>query len=107
MTGSAIPFLLTSSQVPTSLVLSICVKFVEQEDKSIATPKIDNTLNKIGMFNKSFANMKRDYANGNGLLTSIFSGKNITSKDVSAIQAMNESMKNGSTVAHFRASGFA
>ena len=51
------------------------------------------------MFNKSFANMKRDYANGNGLLTSIFSGKNITSKDVSAIQAMNESMKNGSTVA--------
>ena len=51
------------------------------------------------MFNKSFANMKRDYANGNGLLTSIFSGKNITSKDISAIQAMNESMKNGSTVA--------
>ena len=43
--------------------------------------------------------MKRDYANGNGLLTSIFSGKNITSKDISAIQAMNESMKNGSTVA--------
>lgn len=51
------------------------------------------------MFNKSFANIKRDYANGNGLLTSIFSGKNITSKDISAIQAMNESMKNGSTVA--------
>lgn len=51
------------------------------------------------MFNKSFANMKRDYANGNGLLTSIFSGENITSKDISAIQAMNESMKNGSTVA--------
>ena len=60
---------------------------------------LDGIINKFGMFNKSFATMKRDYSKGNGLLTSIFSGKNITSKDVSAIQAMNESMKNGSTVA--------
>lgn len=55
--------------------------------------------NKIGVFNKSFRNIGRDYKSGNGLFTSLFSGDKITSKDISSITAMTQAMKNGSTPA--------
>lgn len=55
--------------------------------------------NKIGVFNKSFRNIGRDYKSGNGLFTSLFSGDKITSKDISSITAMAQAMENGSTTA--------
>ena len=61
--------------------------------------ELDGVINKMGVFNKSFYNIKRDLSNGQGIFSSLFSGNNITSKDVTAINAMAQSMKNGSTVA--------
>ena len=56
-------------------------------------------INKVGLFNKSLYNMGRDFKNGNGLFTSVFSGQGVTSKDIQSINAMNQAMKNGSTMA--------
>ena len=56
-------------------------------------------INKVGLFNKSLYNIGRDFRNGNGLLTSLFSGQSVTSKDIQSINAMNQAMKNGSTMA--------
>lgn len=56
-------------------------------------------INKVGLFNKSLYNMGRDFKNGNGLFTSLFSGQSVTSKDIQSINAMNQAMKNGSTMA--------
>ena len=56
-------------------------------------------INKIGIFNKSFKTIGRDLSTGHGLLTSLFSGKNVTQKDIQSINAMNQAMKNGSTMA--------
>ena len=39
-------------------------------------------INKVGLFNKSLYNIGRDFKNGNGLFTSLFSGQGITSKDI-------------------------
>lgn len=43
--------------------------------------------------------MGRDFKNGNGLFTSLFSGKSITSKDIQSINAMNQAMQEGKTYA--------
>lgn len=56
-------------------------------------------INKVGLFNKSLYNMGRDFKNGNGLFTSLFSGQRVTSKDIQSLNAMNQAMKNGSTMA--------
>ena len=64
---------------------------------------LDNDLagviNKISIFNKSILNIRRDYKSGNGIVTSLFSGKNITNNDLQAINNFDQAMKNGSTVA--------
>lgn len=43
--------------------------------------------------------MQRDLRAGNGVFTSIFGGKSITSNDIKSIQAMNNAMKGGATYA--------
>ena len=43
--------------------------------------------------------MQRDLKAGNGVFTSIFGGKSITSNDIKSIQAMNNAMKGGATYA--------
>ena len=43
--------------------------------------------------------MRRDFKNGNGLFTSLFSGQSVTSKDIQAINAMNQAMQDGKTYA--------
>lgn len=60
---------------------------------------IDGLTSKIGLFNKSFHTMQRDLKAGNGVFTSIFGGKSITSNDIKSIQAMNNAMKGGATYA--------
>lgn len=60
---------------------------------------LNGLINKIGIFNKSLQNIGRDYKSGNGLFTSLFSGNNVTQKDIQAIIAMDQEMKNGSTMA--------
>lgn len=43
--------------------------------------------------------MQKDLKTGNGVFTSIFGGKSITSNDIKSIQAMNNAMKGGATYA--------
>lgn len=43
--------------------------------------------------------MRRDFKNGNGLFTSVFSGQGVTSKDIQSINAMNQAMQDGKTYA--------
>lgn len=54
---------------------------------------------RLTIFNKSITNMKRDYLSGNGLFTSLFSGKCVTSNDIKSISKMAEAIENNSTVA--------
>lgn len=51
------------------------------------------------MFNKSFANMRRDLSSGQGIGVSIFSGNSVTKNDVQHIRDFDTAMKNGSTTA--------
>lgn len=60
---------------------------------------LNRIINKVGIFNKSLRNIGKDYKSGNGLFTSLFSGNNVTQKDIQAITAMEQEMKNGSTMA--------
>ena len=47
------------------------------------------------MFGKSFANIRKDFKNGNGLEVSLFSGNKITKEDSKKILAYNQAMKAG------------
>ncbi len=58
----------------------------------------DKLISKIGFLEKSFKNIKKDFINKQGLITSIF-GNNISQNDIAAINSMNNAIKNGSTYA--------
>ena len=62
---------------------------------------IDTTSDKlsdnVGIFGKSITDIKRDKANGYNIGTSIFSGKNVTKNDVSAVKQLNKALGEGST----------
>lgn len=60
---------------------------------------LDGLINKIRIFNKSFQTIGRDLSSGQGIFTSLFSGNSVTSKDIQAINAMEQAMKNGATTA--------
>lgn len=53
------------------------------------------------MFGKSFANIRKDFKNGNGLEVSLFSGNKITKEDSKKILAYNQAMKAGQGNAKF------
>lgn len=60
---------------------------------------LTGTTNKIGIFHKSFDEIGHDLSAKQGLFTSLFSGNNISSKDLQSIKAMDNDMKKGSTTA--------
>ncbi len=53
--------------------------------------------NKTGLFNKSFKAIGEDFRSGHGAIVSLFSGSNVTSDDITAIQNMARAMQTGST----------
>ena len=61
----------------------------EQLKNSMIFKTFDNNLTgliyKLGVFNKSFNTIGRDLSSGQGLFTSLFSGNNITQKDIQRI----------------------
>ena len=60
---------------------------------------LNGLINKIGIFNKSFNTIGRDLSTGQGIFTSLFSGNNVTKKDIQSISLMEQAMKNGATTA--------
>lgn len=64
---------------------------------TIDNPKGKNFASKYGVLGKSFSDIKKDYNNGVGLGTSIFSGNKSTKSDIEAVKNMAKEMKNGVT----------
>ncbi len=64
---------------------------------TIDDPKGKNFASKYGVLGKSFSDIKKDYNNGVGLGTSIFSGNKSTKSDIEAVKNMAKEMKNGVT----------
>lgn len=55
---------------------------------------LDGIVNKLGIFNKSFANIKRDFSNGQGIVTSIFQSS-FTRNDADSIKEYMAQIKAG------------
>ena len=47
--------------------------------------EFNEVISKIGIFNKSFKDISRDYVKGNSILTSLFSGNNVTQTDIESV----------------------
>ena len=56
---------------------------------------IEGVNAQLSILGKSFANIRRDLENNQGLRVSIFGGNKLTSNDVAGIKAYNEALKSG------------
>lgn len=81
--------------------INICMSSAIIQYKLISTifktfdSSIDNSLSKIGMFNKSFWAMKQDLSHGHSISYSIFGGDSFAQGDAQKILDFNAAIKNG------------
>lgn len=76
-----------SNELPPELKNAFKLQTFEQNTGGLS--------NKIGMFGKSFSTIRRDLSSGQGLITGLFSGNSVTSKDLESIAAFNQALESG------------